>query len=97
MQRELAALLHGAAIADALDRAREVRDDLIEAGNEYHLACAESIAGKPVAAAVDVDDFAAQGDRVDAAHQPVGRRRLRRTRMRSPRSSIAAIAGRSQS
>src|SRR5205807_2781477 len=76
MQRELAALLHGGAIADALDRGREVRDDLIEAGNEYHLACAESIAGNSVAAAVDVDDFAAQRDGVDAADQPVGRRRL---------------------
>src|SRR5258708_7407387 len=58
---ELAALLQRRGVADALDRGGEIRDDLVDAGDEDQLAGAEGVAGKAVAAAVDVDDLAAQG------------------------------------
>src|SRR5436190_15613035 len=73
---ELAALLHGGRITNALERRGEIGYHLVHAGDENDLARAEGIAGEPVAAAVDVDDLARQRDRIHTADEPICRNRL---------------------
>src|SRR5207237_1909621 len=86
---KLAAFLHRRGIADALERGGEVGHQLVHAGDQDHLVRAERVAGKAVAAAVDVHYFAGHGDGVDASHEPLGRGRLP-----TPPRALLALVGR---
>src|SRR5258708_7972841 len=71
---EVAGLLDRGDVPQALERASDVGDDLVDAGDEEEPARAEGVGGDAVAAAVRVDDLARFGDGVDAADEIVGDR-----------------------
>src|SRR5260221_7523270 len=79
---QVPALLHRGDVPQPLERAGDVGNDLVDAGDEEEPARAEGVSGDAVAAAVGVDDLARGGDGVDAADEII----------RDPRAAARAHA-----